>query len=136
MSIVSGIIFLILCIIHLIKVKDNLGQMCKYGFPCFFFYSSFTVLEAQSISITYGVWFMLYFICIMIYYFILNSEDNKEEIYYQNSKIYPGCSYFFTSWNFNNKDEKIIESNKQAIKKELEEYAEESLFKLDGEKEK
>ena len=135
MSIFSAIIFLFLSIIHLIKVKNNLKQVCKYGFPCFLFYSSFTQFESQDISIAYGIWIIFYFICTMIYYFILNSEENKEEIYYQNSKIYPGCSYFFTSWNFNNKDQKIIETNKQAIKKELEEYAEEYLFKIDEEKE-
>ena len=135
MSIFSAIIFLFLFLIHLIKVKNNLKQVCKYGFPCFFFYTSFTELESKDISITYGIWLIFYFICTMIYYFILNSENNKEEIYYQNSNIYPGCSYFFTSWNFNNKEQKFIESNKQAIKKELEEYAEEYLFKIDEDKE-
>ena len=135
MSIFSAFIFLVLCVLHIIKGKNELGKVCKYGFPCFLFYSSYTQSESGNISIIYGVWLMFYFICNMIYYFLLSSEDNKQEIYYQNNNIYSGCSYLFSSWNFNNKNQKIIEKNKEAIKKELEIFAENSISQLDGKKE-
>lgn len=136
MSIFTVIIFLALLFLHIIKIKNNIGKTCKYGFPCFLFYSSFQQSEALNMSVTYGVWLMFYFICTMIYYFLLNSENNQQELYFQNNKNYGGCSYLFSSWNFNNKNEKISEKQKEAIKDELENYTKSYITLLDGKKEK
>ena len=135
MSIFTTVIFLPLLILHILKVKKNLGAICKYNFPCFLLYSSFKDSEALNMSVTYGVWIMFYFICSMIYYFLLNSENNQQEIYYQNNKNYSGSSYLFSSWNFNYKNEKISEKNKKAIQKELELYAEKGIDQIEGKKE-
>lgn len=136
MSFFTAIILLPLCVMHIIKIKANLKESCKYGFPCFLLYSSFNQSEALNMSITYGVWLMFYFLCNMAYYFLINSENNQQELYYQNNKIYEACSYLFSSWNFNNRNENLIEINKKIIKKELENYAKANLSKLDGNKEK
>ena len=136
MSIFTAVIFLALLFLHIIEVKNDIGKLCKYGFPCFLFYSSFQQSEALNMSVTYGVWIMFYFICTMIYYFLLSSENNRQELYFQNNKYYAGCSYLFSSWNFNNKNEKISDKSKQAIKDELENYTENYISQLDGKKEK
>ena len=136
MSIFTLVIFLPLLILHILKLKKNLGIKCKYNFPCFLFYSSFQESEALKISVTYGVWIMFYFICTMIYYFLLNSENNQQEIYYDNNKNYSGSSYLFSSWNFNFKNENISEKSKKAIHNELGIYAEKSIDKIEGKKEK
>ena len=136
MSIFTAIIFLALLFLHIIEVKNNIGKVCKYGFPCFLFYSSFQPSEALNMSVTYGVWLMFYFICTMIYYFLLSSENNHQELYFQNNKYYAGGSYLFFSWNFNNKNEKISYKNKEAIKDELENYTKSYIIQLDGKKEK
>ena len=136
MSIFTSIIYLPLFIIHIIKDNKNLGKSCKYGFPCFLFYSSFNQSEALNMSVTYGVWLILYFICTMIYFFLLNSENNQQETYFQNNKNYAGGSYLFGSWNFNYKEEKITDKNKEEIRKELGNYTEDYIEQLDGKKEK
>ena len=132
MSLFTAIIFLVLGIIHLVKDKDNLGDVCKYGFPCFLLYSSFNQNEALSISTTYGVWIMFYFICTMAYYFILHSEEYEKNMYYQNNnKLYTMNSYLASSWNFNCKDNQIADRNKESILNELQTYTKEYLAKLD-----
>ena len=136
MSFFGTIIFLILNIIHIVKNKLNLNQKCKYGFPCFFFYSSFTAAEAETISIVYGVWLMFFFICNMAYYFLLNSEENEQEIYYQNNKNYVASSYLVSCWNFNYKNEDTSFKSKQAIYNELKIYTKNFITKLDGRKER
>lgn len=134
MSIFTSIIFLPLIILHIIKDKKNLGKSCKYGFPCFLFYSSFNQSEALNMSVTYGVWFIFYFICSMVYYFLLNSENIQQETYFQNNKNYAGGSYLIGSWNFNYKNEKITDKNKEEIKKELKNYTEDFLQQLEEKK--
>lgn len=136
MSIFTAIIFLVLCILHIVKNKESLDNVCKYGFPCFLLFSSFGQEEAVNISTTYGVWLMFYFICTMIYYFLLSSEKNEKEIYYQNNKkIYSIGSYLTSSWNFNCKDEQIADKNKEIVYDELRSYTKDYVANLDGEKE-
>ena len=134
MSIFATVIFFVLCIMHLVKIKDKLNEDCKYGFKCFFFISSFIQAEDVSVSVTYGVWLIFYFICTMAYYFLLNSEENEQEIYYQNNKNYVASSYLVSSWNFNYKNEETSFKSKQAIYKELQIYTKNFITELDGRK--
>jgi hypothetical protein len=132
MSIITAIIFLILCIMHLVKNKQNLGEVCKYGIPCFLLYSSFNQNEALDISTTYGVWIMFYFICTMAYYFILHSEEYEKEMYYQNNnKLYTMGSYLASSWNFNCKNNQIANRNKESILNELQTYTKDYISKIE-----
>ena len=136
MSIFSAIIFLCLFIWHIIKNKNNLKQLCKFGFPCLFFISSFTDGEALSISISYGVFLLFYIICTFSYYFVISSEQEEQEIYFQNNKNIITTCYLVSSWNFNYKTEKESKNTKNAIHTELKNYADEFVKKLEGIKRK
>ena len=136
MSIFATVIFFVLCIMHLVKIKDKLNEDCKYGFKCFLFFSSFIQAEDVSVSVTYGIWLIFYFICTMAYYFLLNSEENEQEIYYQNNKNYVASSYLVSSWNFNYKNEETSFKSKQAIYKELQIYTKNFITELDGRQER
>ena len=70
----------------------------------------------------------------MAYYFLLNSEENEQEIYYQNNKNYVASSYLVSSWNFNYKNEETSFKSKQAIYKELQIYTKNFITELDGRK--
>ena len=74
MSFFALLIFIFECIYHFVKIKDNLKEICKYGIPCLFHYSSFVPSEASVYSITYGVWLIFFSICSIAYYFVLSSE--------------------------------------------------------------
>ena len=135
MSIFSAIIFLGLFVWHIIKNKNNLKQLCKFGFPCLFFISSFTDEEALSVSISYGVFLLFYIICTLSYYFVISSEQEEQEIYFQNNKNVIATSYLVSSWNFNYKTEIESKKTKNAIHTELKNYADEFIKKLEGNKE-
>ena len=131
MSFFALFIFVFECIYHFVKIKDNLKEICKYGLPCLFHYSSFVPSEASTYSITYGVWLILFSICSIAYYFVLSSEQEEQEIYFQNNKNIIASAYLITSWNFNYKKESISTQSKQAIHNELKLYAKNFVDKLE-----
>lgn len=124
-------IFFFECIYHFVQIKNNLGEICKYGIPCLFQYSSFIPSEASVYSITYGIWLIIFAICSIAYYFVLSSEQEEQEIYFQNNKNIIASAYLVTSWNFNYKNESISSQSKQAIHNELKLYAKNFVDKLD-----
>lgn len=131
MSFFALLIFIFECIYHFVKIKDNLKEICKYGIPCLFHYSSFIPSEASVYSITYGVWLIFFSICSIAYYFVLSSEQEEQEIYFQNNKNIIASAYLVTSWNFNYKKESISTQSKQAIHNELKLYAKNFVDKLE-----
>ena len=136
MSIFSAVIFLALFISHIIKNKTILNNKCKFGFPCFFFISSYNENESLAISISYGVWFIFYVICTISYYFIISSEQEEQEIYFENNRNLIATSYLVSSWNFNYRSEIESKKTKNAIHGELKNYADDFVKKLEGIKEK
>ena len=134
MSYFALLIFLFECIYHFFKIKNNLKQICKYGLPCLFQYSSFISNEALVYSITYGIWLIIFSISSIAYYFVLSSEQEEQEIYFQNNKNMLASSYLTSSWNFNYKNEEISFKSKEAIHNELKLYAKSFLDKLDENK--
>ena len=131
MSFFALFIFIFECIYHFVKIKDNLKEICKYGIPCLFQYSSFIPSEASVYSITYGIWLIIFSICSIAYYFVLSSEQEEQEIYFQNNKNIIASAYLVTSWNFNYKKESISTQSKQAIHNELKLYAKNFVDKLE-----
>ena len=123
MSFFSLIIFFFECIFHIVKKKDNFTETCKYFLPCFLQYSSFDLSEAQVFSITYGVWLIFFSICSIAYYYVLSSDQEQQNIYFENNINTVGCRYLTTSWNFNYRNEEISKKCKNAIKEELKLYA-------------
>ena len=132
MSIFALLIFFFECIYHFVMIKNNLKPICKYAIPCLFHYSSFISSEASVYSITYGIWLMIFSISSIAYYFVLSSEQEEQEIYFQNNKNIIASAYLITSWNFNYKNEEISSKSKEAIHNELKLYAKNFGDKLDG----
>ena len=120
LSIFSLLIHFILCFSHIIKLRHNLSGLCKYGIPCFLFYSSFNEEEGSMISITYGIWIMFFFASTITFYFILNAEENEKDIYFKINNNHLSFSYLVSSWNFNFKNEETSNRKKRIIREELE----------------
>ena len=123
MSFFGLIIFFFECIFHMVKQKDNLSEICKYSIPCFFQYSSFDISEAKVFSVTYGIWLIFFSICSLAYYYALSSDQEQQNIYFENNINTVGCRYLATSWNFNYGNEEVSKKCKNAIKEEFKLYA-------------
>ena len=119
-SLFSLLIHLILCLSHIFTLKHNLTDLCKYGIPCFLFYSSFDEEEGTIMSITYCVWLLFFFSSTITFYFILNAEENEKDIYFKINNNHLSFSYLISSWNFNFKNEETSKRKKKIIKEELE----------------
>lgn len=131
MSIFAFLIFLYECFHHTMKKRKNLSEICKYYIPCFLQYSSFEKCEAEIYSITYGGWLIFFSICSIAYYYVLNSEQKEQDLYFENNKNYIGCSYLVHSWNFNYKNEDLSSKSKDAIYDELKEYSKDFIDKIE-----
>ena len=101
MSLFAFIIYFILCFFHVIKQRDSLSDLCKYGIPCFLLYTSFTEEEGFLISLIYCIWLLFFFTSSITFYFILNSEENEKDIYFKINNNHLSFSYLISSWNFN-----------------------------------
>lgn len=123
MSFFALFIFFFEIIYHIVKKKDNFFELCKYNLPCFLQYSSFDISEAKVFSITYGIWLIFLSICLLAYYYVLSSDQEKQNIYFENNKNMIGSRYLVTAWNFNYKNEEITNNCKKAINEELKLYA-------------
>ena len=132
-SIFSLLIHFALCLSHIIKLKHDLSDLCKYGIPCFLLYSSFNEEEGDIISITYGVWIMFFFASTITFYFILNSEENEKDIYFKINNNHLSFSYLVSSWNFNFKNEETSQRKKRIIKEELEINSKNQIKTINGE---
>ena len=119
MSLFAFIIYFILCFFHVIKQRDSLSDLCKYGIPCFLLYTSFTEEEGFLISLIYCIWLLFFFTSSITFYFILNSEENEKDIYFKINNNHLSFSYLISSWNFNFKTESASQKKKKIIKEEL-----------------
>ena len=119
MSLFAFIIYFILCFFHVIKQRDSLSDLCKYGIPCFLLYTSFTEEEGFLISLIYCIWLLFFFTSSITFYFILNSEENEKDIYFKINNNHLSFSYLISSWNFNFKTESSSQKKKKIIKEEL-----------------
>ena len=135
LSIFSLIIHFILCFHHIIKLRHNLSELCKYGIPCFLLYSSFNEEEGNITSITYGVWIMFFFASTITFYFVLNAEENEKDIYFKINNNHLSFSYLISSWNFNFKNEETSNRKKRVIKEELEINSKNQIKMMKGETE-
>ena len=115
LSIISFIIFIYECIIHIINKRkdDTISNLCKYFIPCLFQYSSFDEDEKDIFSITYGVWLIIFTIFSLSYYFVLGSENYELETYFRNNKNIIPTAFLTTTWNFNYMKENICAQSKK-----------------------
>ena len=121
-SIVGIIIFLFLIIYHFIVSGSKIGESSKYGMPSVFLYSSYQEKETQAVSITYGVWQIIFFFGFVMFYYVSRSEIYKNEAYVHSSKYSVLSNYLFTSWDFNINSKNKAQANKDEIDKLTTEY--------------
>ena len=119
MSLFVFLIYFMLCFTHIIILRNNLSELCKYGIPCFLLYSSFKEDEGFLISLIYCIWILFFFVSNLTFYFILNSEENEKDIYFKINNNHLSLSYLISSWNFNLKTESSSRKKKKIIKEEL-----------------
>ncbi|MCQ2816299.1 MAG: hypothetical protein MJ252_03435 [archaeon] len=116
------LIFLYLWISHLINV-DDLKEKCKYGFPCAFFYSSFTYEGAdETYSLIYGIFLIFYVTFMICFYYYYQSKIAKEIPFFKTNRNNLLGSYLFTSWNFNTKNRIKSKIEKQLILDQCKNY--------------
>ena len=125
LSIISFIIFIWECIVHLVKKRKDktISDLCKYFIPCLFQYSSFGEDEKNIFSISYGIWLIIFTIFSLSFYFVLGSENYELETYFKNNKNIIPTAFLTTSWNFNYKKENICNLSKKTLYNELKMYA-------------
>ena len=131
LSIAQFIIFFLLFLSHLGNKDIKLGDKCKYQLSCVFFYSSFTEKEFYVYSNMYALNIFIFILASIIYYFKKQSEYYKENAFIKNNQKTLLSSYIFTCWNINIRDEIFRRESKDKIFKDLMDYSDEYVFKLD-----
>lgn len=128
LSIAQFFILFILFLSHSGKKSGN----TKYNLPRSFFYSSYSgEKEFYMYSNMYALNIFVFTLASIIYYFKKQSEHYKENAFIKNNQKTLLSSYIFTCWNINIRDAIFRRESKEKIFKDLQDYSDEYVFKLD-----
>ena len=127
LSIAQFFILFILFLSHSGKKSGN----TKYNLPRSFFYSSYSEKEFYMYSNMYALNIFVFCLASIIYYFKKQSEHYKENAFIKNNQKTLLSSYIFTCWNINIRDAIFRRESKEKIFKDLQDYSDEYVFKLD-----
>ena len=129
LSVAQFVIFFLLFLIHL--GEYNKSDKTKYSLPRSFFYSSYNENEFKIYSNMYALNIFVFILASIIYYFKKQSEHYKENAFIKNNQKTLLSSYIFTCWNINIRDAIFRQESKEKIFKDLQDYSDEYVFKLD-----
>ena len=129
LSVAQFVIFFLLFLIHLGEYTEN--DKTKYSLPRSFFYSSYNENEFKIYSNMYALNIFVFILASIIYYFKKQSEHYKENAFIKNNQKTLLSSYIFTCWNINIRDAIFRQESKEKIFKDLQDYSDEYVFKLD-----